>query len=296
MGCPCEIRIGLPTGGDPRPIIDACMIEIRRFEAKYSRYDANSIVSKINQAAGKAAVRIDDETCKILDYATVCFELSDGKFDITSGVLRRVWNSRTRTIPSDEDLEQVIAVIGWEKVRREEDTIFLPVSAMEIDLGGVVKEYVADAVVNLLHDRDISSGFVNLGGDIAIIGPGLDGSAWEIGISDPDSPDSAIAKISLNEGAITTSGGYERYIEIDGERFSHLLDPTTGRPIKSLLSVSVIAGQAIVAGSISTVALLKTQEEGKAWLTKCEAPYLAIDMNREISGTILSSSGFNPGY
>ncbi|MFT7219789.1 MAG: thiamine biosynthesis lipoprotein, partial [Candidatus Azotimanducaceae bacterium] len=137
MGCPCELRIG---GQSPQRVIERCLKEVARFESKYSRYQPDSIVSKINHNAGKAAVALDPETGSILDYAQTCFELSNGLFDITSGVLRTIWNKDTKLFPAQSSINEVLSLIGWEKVERSLEQIYLPQPGMQIDLGGVVKE------------------------------------------------------------------------------------------------------------------------------------------------------------
>jgi len=279
MGCPCEIRL---TSSDPEVHSEQCLAEIRRFEARYSRYSENSLVSEINRNAGQKPTPVDDETDRILDYADVCFQLSAGRFDITSGVLRQVWQTNMQCLPDADEIAKVTELIGWQKVERKPGEILLPHNGMQIDLGGVVKEYVADAVVQLARKLGVSSGIVNLGGDIAVIGPQPGGAAWDVGIADPDDSASAIATIQMSQGAITTSGGYERYIEIDNRKYSHLLDPTTGWPVENLLGVSVIADQAVVAGSLSTIALLMPEDEALVFLAESGAPYLAIDTARQI--------------
>ncbi|MBL6690632.1 MAG: FAD:protein FMN transferase [Pseudomonadales bacterium] len=280
MGCPCEIR--LAGSKDPTTEGEHCLGEIRRFEAKYSRYSEDSLVSEINRNAGLSPTPIDDETDSILDYADVCFQLSDGRFDITSGVLRRLWQPDMSALPAPDDIAEVTRLIGWQKVRRKPGEILLPEAGMQIDLGGVVKEYVADAVVQLALKLGVTSGIVNLGGDIAVIGPQPSGEAWDVGVADPDDSTRAIATIKMKQGAITTSGGYERFIEIGDRKYSHLLDPTTGWPADNLLGVSVIADQAVVAGSLSTIALLMPEDEALSFLADSGAPYLAIDTAHHI--------------
>lgn len=279
MGCPCELRLVSP---EPEAHAEQCLTEIRRFEAKYSRYSEDSLVSRINNNAGIRSTSIDEETDRILEYADVCFQLSHGKFDVTSGVLRQVWHKDTKVLPDPKDIESATALIGWDKVTRKNGSIELPATGMQIDLGGVVKEYVADAVVQLAKSLGATSGVVNLGGDIALIGPQPDGRPWDIGVSDPDDSLQALATIQLSSGAITTSGGYERFVEIEGKKYSHLLDPTTGWPVDNLLGVSIIADQAVVAGSLSTIALLMPEQEALSFLKESDAPYLAIDTGRMI--------------
>ena len=269
------------------------MREILRFEAKYSRYRPESVASTINRAAGVRSVSIDEETASILEYAAVCHEQSGGRFDITSGAWRHVWHPERTTLPSQRERDACAARVGWEKVRLSEREVYLPLPGMELDFGGVVKEYAADAVAMVAGRAGIRHGLVNLGGDIRIVGPQPDGRPWRIGIVHPQRPDAAIATLSLADGAVTTSGGYERFVEIEGRRYSHLIDSRTGWPVDGLLSVSVVAGQAIVAGSVATVALLQSPADGLDWLERCGAPYLAVDRRLGCHGHLAADEGRN---
>ena len=240
MGCPCELRFDADSEEAFSRAIEPCLREIRRFEAKYSRYLPDSVTSAINRAAGASAVPVDEETASILKYAAVCHEQSDGLFDITSGVFRHVWHPQRTTLPSQQELDACAAKVGWDKVQFSERKVFLPLPGMELDFGGVVKEYAADAAAMVAGKAGIRHGLVNLGGDIRIVGPQADGRPWPIGIVHPLRTDAAIATLSLAEGAVTTSGGYERFVEIEGRRYGHLIDPRSGWPADGLLSVSVV--------------------------------------------------------
>ena len=291
MGCPCELRFDADSKEAFSGAIKSCLREIRRFEAKYSRYQPDSVTSAINRAASVRSVPIDEETASILKYAAVCHEQSDGRFDITSGAWRHVWHPERTTLPSRRELDACAEKVGWEKVQLSERAVFLPLPGMELDFGGVVKEYAADAAAMLAGRTGIRHGLVNLGGDIRIVGPQADGRPWPIGIVHPRRPDAAIATLSLAEGAVTTSGGYERFVEIEGRRYSHLIDSRSGWPVDGLLSVSVVASQAIVAGSIATVALLQSQADGLDWLERCGAPYLAVDAELRCHGHFAGHRG-----
>ena len=291
MGCPCELRFDADSEAAFSRAAEPCLREILRFESKYSRYRPDSVTSAINRAAGTSAVRIDGETASILKYAAVCHEQSEGLFDITSGAFRRVWHPQRKTLPSRQELETCAANVGWDKVQLSKQDVFLPQPGMELDFGGVVKEYAADAAAVVAGKAGIRHGLVNLGGDIRIVGAQADGRPWPIGIVHPLRPDSAIATLSLTDGAVTTSGGYERFVEIDGRRYSHLLDPRSGWPVDGLLSVSVVASQAIVAGSVATVALLHPRAEGLEWLERCGAAYLAVDSQLRCHGDFDAGAG-----
>jgi len=284
MGCPCELRFHSDTKRAFDRAAGQCVREILRFEKKYSRYQPTSVTSKINRAAGRTPVSIDAETVAILRYAAVCHEQSGGLFDITSGVLRRVWNRERTALPLPGELDACLALVGWERVEHSENQVYLPLKGMELDFGGVVKEYAADAAALIAGQAGVRHGLINLGGDIRIVGPQPGGEPWPVGIVHPLRTDSAVATVSLANGAMTTSGGYERYVEIGGRRFSHLIDPRTGWPVDGLLSVSVAAEQAVVAGSIASIALLKAPESGLEWLERCTAPYLAVDAQLKCHG------------
>lgn len=275
MGSPCELKLS----GDPalcQQVAADCQREAARFERRYSRFTTDSITAQINASAGGVVVPIDAECRAILEYAGVCWSLSDGLFDITSGVLRRIWTKGRTQLPTPDELYPILALIDWQKVELSEAGVRLGTPGMEIDLGGVVKEYAADALAQRIRSAGIESAVVNLGGDIFCIGANPEGQPWRIGIKNPGGP-GAIAQVGIANAGLATSGGYERYLEIEGKRFSHLLNPATGMPVESLASVSVIADQSVVAGSIATIALLKGQTGGLDWLRTLECDFLAID-------------------
>jgi thiamine biosynthesis lipoprotein len=285
MGCPCEIILEAEQD-KLSSVADLAIVEAKRFEKKYSRYREDSVVSAINRAAGVERVNIDEETHLLLSYAETCFLESNGLFDITSGVLRKVWHKEMVSMPDTETLQHILQTVGWEHVDRTSSTIFLTKPEMEIDFGGFGKEYAADAMASLIRQHGVAHGIVNLGGDIVVLGPHLSGAAWQIGITHPTVAGDAIATIAIESGAITTSGGYERYFEVSGKRYSHLLNPKTGRPVDGLLSVSVTAKHCLVAGSLATIAMLNDSKNGLAWLEDAGQPFLAFDKHLAPFGSL----------
>lgn len=286
MGCPCELRL---FSDDVAVAIDGtkqCIEEALRLERKYSRYLHDSVTTTINRAAGQSAVVVDTETAALLEYSNACFDQSNGLFDITSGGLRRIWHQSMTGLPSTEDIEQCLTLVGWDKVQLDEGSVFLPIEDMELDFGGVVKEYAADSLAEIARSCGIQHGLINMGGDIRIIGPQPDGSPWLIGIVHPTVPDAAIATINVDSGALTTSGSYERFFEVEGKKYSHLINPKTGWPVDGLLSVSIAAPLAVVAGIIASIASLNNEQDGIAFLDECELSYLAIDQNLISHGRI----------
>ena len=282
MSSACEVRLD----GDDEHVLAAAaqqaIAEVRRIELKYSRYRDDSVVSRINTAAGGAqAVDVDAETASLLDFAGKLHAFSDGLFDITSGVLRRAWDFRAGRLPEPAALAALLPLIGWSQVEWPQAStarrcIRLPRSGMELDFGGFGKEYAADRAMAALAAAGQRHGFVNLGGDIRLLGPRADGSAWRFGIQHPRDDAATIASVEMVEGALASSGDYERFFEQDGRRYCHILDPHTGWPVCTWSSVSVTAPACAAAGALATIAMLKGAQ-ALDFLCTQHATYLAVD-------------------
>jgi FAD:protein FMN transferase len=281
MASDCEVRLAGVSGARARTLATLAMTEVRRIESKYSRYRADSVVSQINAAAGNGEpIAIDAETAQLLAFATQLFELSDGLFDATSGVLRQVWDFKTGRKPTALQLAEVLPRIGWNHLQWSDQSARLTLPGMELDFGGFGKEYAADRAATLLANEGIQHGLVNLGGDIRVIGPQADGSPWLMGIRHPREArqdDAVIASIPISNGALATSGDYERFFVEDGERYCHILNPKTGWPAQHWQSISVIAPLCVAAGAMSTTAMLKGHD-ALAFLDGQGVSYLAIDV------------------
>jgi len=250
----------------------AAIAEVLRIEAKYSRYRPDSVVSRINAAT--APVEVDDETRGLLQFAQACWRESGGLFDITSGVLRQVWRFDSGRVPPDEEIAAVLPFIGWGRVSTTGD-VHLD-TGMEIDFGGFGKEYAVDRATACLADAGVKSGMVNLAGDLTILGPQPDGSPWRVGIQHPRKRGALVAQLPIFSGAVATSGDYERYIEVDGVRHCHVLDPRTGKSARGFQSVTVHASSCLVAGSAATIAMLKGARDGMEWLEALGLAHLCV--------------------
>jgi thiamine biosynthesis lipoprotein len=276
MASVAEVQVYASDADEAERVFAAIQCEVERIEAKYSRYRADSVVAAINRAAGGEPVAVDAETAALLDYADACWRQSDGLFDITSGVLRTVWDFKNGVVPDSHQLAEALARIGWSRVQRGPQSIALD-AGMEIDFGGIGKEYAADRAMGVAAEVGIRHGLVNLGGDIRIIGPHVEGHPWRIGIEHPRVPRSTIAHLELSAGGLATSGDYERYFVRDGRRYCHILNPTTGWPVEDgPQSVSVVAPLCTIAGSCATIAMLKG-DGAEAWLSDQGVAYLLVD-------------------
>lgn len=287
MGSPCELRFYHSCETQSKKIADKLIAEVHRLEFKYTRYRDDSITAEINKRAGSGhLLSVDEETATLLDYAGVAHQQSDGLFDITSGILRRAWNFKVNQLPEQSLIDSLLPLIGWEKVDWSEGHIHLPLEGMEIDFGGYVKEYAADAAIKILTESGVDHGLVDLGGDIAVLGPQLDGRPWSIGVRNAYRPEQAMATIELDEGGLASSGNYERFIDVEGKRYCHILNPFTGWPVDSLASVSVLAPHCLIAGTVTTIAMLKGQQGGVEWLESVGLPFLLLDQQGEFAGSI----------
>jgi thiamine biosynthesis lipoprotein len=290
MGSPCELHLYGESRSRCDALIERAIAEVARLERKYSRYRDDSVTSAINRSAGDSSgVVVDDETASLLDYAATAYSTSGGLFDPTSGVLRRAWNFKSGRVPTRTELDAVLPLVGWERLAWRRPKLSLPHAGMELDFGGFVKEYAADRVVELCRARGARHGMVDLGGDLAVIGPHPDGKPWIVGIRDPRAPQGAMASVRLAACAIATSGDYERCMIVDGVRYTHVLDPRSGWPVTGMRSVSVVADRCLVAGTATTVAMLKGASEGARWLDELGLPNLRMNDAGEVSGTLATS-------
>lgn len=282
MSSPCEIRLDVPYQQSPKYLTSAArdaILEVRRIESAYSRYQPDSIISKINLTSRKKTlIEVDSETSYLLNFADQIFSLSDGLFDITSGVLRQAWDFKNKTLPAPEALAAIMPLIGWPNVIRKGSHVGLGLPGMEIDFGGFGKEYAADRAAGVLFERGLRHGFVNLGGDIRVLGPKSDGAPWRFAIQHPRNEGEIIASVDLSSGALATSGDYERGFEQNGQRYHHILDPSSGWPAQYWSSVSVIAPACVAAGALSTIAFLKCGQ-ALEFLNAQQASALLFDLN-----------------
>jgi thiamine biosynthesis lipoprotein len=265
MASPCEVIIQSTDKQLAAKLGDVITNEVWRIEDKYSRYNQRSICSAINNNAGHS-VAIDEETYLLLNFAEQCYQLSDGLFDISSGVLRKVWSFQGEdgdidNFPTAEQVNQKLAHVGWRKVHFDQNQISL-VKGMEIDFGGIGKEYAVDRAIILAKQLTNSPILVNLGGDLAVTCSRLNNEPWQVAIEHPDADNNHTSLtdmiVSLKSGALATSGDARRFLINEGKRYSHILNAKTGWPINEApRSITVVAPQCIQAGILATLALLQ---------------------------------------
>lgn len=256
MASPCQLLTEVTSKADALELLNAVAREAWRIEDKFSRYISGNVVDQINTSDGRQ-VEVDDETANLLDFAENLHGMSHGRFDITSGALRAVWNfDSSDRLPAQADIDAVVQCVGWQRLSWTRPLITLR-PGMEIDLGGIGKEYAVDRAAAIVSQQSEASGLVNFGGDLAVVGAAAV-SAWRVGI---ESLEPAVSQpdrlIRISGGALATSGDARRFLLRDGVRYGHVLNPMTGWPVeKAPRSVTVAADTCTQAGMLATLAML----------------------------------------
>ena len=269
MASPCEVLIETGDKDLASRIGLRARDEALRIDRKFSRYRDDSLIQAINTSRGRPR-RVDAETARLLDYGAALCKLSEGRFDLTSGVLRQAWSFDEGPIAAHpEKIPTLLERIGWQRVTWQPPMLTLP-EGMEIDLGGIGKEYAVDLVADWAALQTDSPVLVNFGGDLRCTGRPPQGGAWRVGIESIDQAGEAARRIELKAGALATSGDAKRHIEIDGVRYGHIFDARTGWPARGApRSITVAAPTCSQAGSYSTLAML--QGEGAEAFLKTES-------------------------
>jgi FAD:protein FMN transferase len=258
MASPCNVLVDTDDHAEAEALLAVAEAEARRIEQKFSRYRRGNLVDQINHSEGHP-IDVDEETALLINYAATCYEMSDGMFDITSGVLRRVWTfDGSSRVPARDAVRKCLRHVGWRRVTWEKPTLTLPVG-MEIDFGGIGKEYAVDRAAALIGSRTQSSYVVNFGGDLYTAGLRRGNRTWAIGIDDPErTGTAALYRLDVPTGGIATSGDARRYVQWRGKRLGHILNPKTGWPVAGApRSITVFGRTCMEAGTLSTLGYLQ---------------------------------------
>jgi len=265
MASPCELLVETEDAGLARRLASFASGEAWRIDRKFSRYRDDSVVAAINASGGRR-IRLDDETARLLDYGEMLWKLSEGRFDLTSGVLRHAWSFDEGPVKADvARIPELMQRVGWQRVAWERPYLTLP-AGMEIDLGGIGKEYAGDLAADYAAAQSETPVLVNFGGDLRCTGRPPRAGAWKVGIESLTEAGEAVRRLELKSGALATSGDAKRHVEIDGIRYGHIFDARTGWPTPGTpRSVTVAADTCSQAGSYSTLAMLQG-ENAEAFL------------------------------
>lgn len=287
-----ELRL---NGTDDHGLIDECFRQMSEYESLLSRTREGSDVWRINHSRG-SSVEVSDDTAALISLAQDYYELSDGAFDITVAPFTALWDFQDQpgSIPADSDLAAAQTHVGFPLLHIEGNTVTLSDPDAAVDLGGIAKGYIADRLKEFLKSRGISSGYINLGGNVLTIGTKPGGVPWNIGIRKPFAEASELIRtVEADDISIVTSGTYERYFEKDGTIYHHILDPASGWPVQNgLQSVTVLSSSSAEGDALSTTCFVLGLERGMELvesLDGIEAMFITDDQELHCSG------GFPPG-
>lgn len=258
MACTYSIVVYGEERNSLRQAVDAAFDEVDRIDRLMSHYKPDSPLSQLNREAAKKPVKVEPE---LFDFIVECLRYSrasDGAFDITVGPLMKAWGffRGEGRMPSEQELSKARRSVGYRHVISDEKerTVFFDQPGVELDLGGIAKGYAVDRAVTVLKQRGIKSALVSAGGStIYGLGAPPNGAGWEVKLQDPIAPDKTALTLKLKNQALSVSGSYEKFFEMEGRRYSHIMDPRTGRPVEGVLSVAVITDTGTAGDALDNV-------------------------------------------
>ena len=272
--------------------IDAVIAEMHRVDELMSHYKPESQLSQVNRDAAKAPVKVDPELAGLIARALEFSELSDGAFDITYASVGYLYDYRERKHPTEAEIQAALPAVNWRHlvVDREASTVRFLEPGVRIDLGGIAKGHAVDSSIAILEARGIRNATVTAGGDSRILGDRR-GRPWVVGIRHPDERDRVIARVPLEDAAISTSGDYERFFDEDGVRYHHIIDPATGKSPRGVRSVTVIGPNSTLTEGLTKSVFILGPERGIA-LIEAQEDVDAVVVTAD--GRVIYSKGLEP--
>lgn len=255
MGSAFELIIAGESAEKAEKLLNLGIKEIERLESLLTEFRDSSVTSSINRMAGISAVQVPDEVYQLIIRCQRISNLTQGAFDISIKPLKYLYDFKGKELrlPSQRQLKSALNKTGYQNIRLLKDNrIYLTKKGMEISFASIGKGYAADEVKKLWIKKGVQNGVVNASGDLSVIGTKAENTPWKAGIADPINPVKTILNIPLNQGSIATSGNYEQYFDLQGERYSHTLDPITGLPVRGIKSVSVQGHSAELCDALAT--------------------------------------------
>lgn len=266
MGCRFDFTIIAEDSLTAEKHIDSAIKEISRIENLISDWKSDSQISRVNQNAGIRPVKVDKEVWQLVQRALYISEITQGAFDISFAALDKVWkfDGSMTQLPTPEEIKKSIKKIGYKNIILDSlnSTVFLKIPGMKIGFGSIGKGYAADKAKELMLKEKVKAGIINASGDISVWGQQLNGKEWKIGVVNPFDPADIMGAFFLHDKSVTTSGSYEKYVELNGKRYSHIINPKTGYPVHGIMSVTVIGPNAEMANGFSTSLMVLGKEEG----------------------------------
>ena len=272
MGSKFEITLVDKDSLSAEKNIDKSVSEIRRIENLISEWNPETQISEVNRNAGIKPVKVDAEVFALTEKGIYFSQLTDGAFDISIVAMDKIWkfDDSMNELPSEESIRNSVKNVGYQNIilDKTNSTIFLKNQGMKIGFGSIGKGYAADKTRELMKSFGVQAGIINASGDISTWGTQPDGTPWAIGINNPFKDDTIAAVLYLKENAVTTSGSYEKYAEINGKRYSHIMNPKTGYPSTGLTSVTIVGPNATMANGFSTSIMVLGRKKGLKLIKK----------------------------
>ncbi|RLA60982.1 MAG: hypothetical protein DRR04_04090 [Gammaproteobacteria bacterium] len=286
FGGSCHLLVNNSAGRGAQ-LLALAQEEIRRLEIKFSSYEPESVISRINREAGTGVFTpLDAEVRSLFQYVAALWDESKHMFDPTTRLLQNCYDDKGRLLASAEQLRGMLNLVGWRHLEIGEDGARLSGKGMLIDLNNCIRPYTIDSVCKILLQSGVSNALIEMDKDIATIGKQPDGANWLVGVRFPRGSRTAITRLKLNHKGYAMRGDFERAVSQGGERFGRALSPVDGQPVLGLLSVAVIADNCLTACSAASVARLKTELAGLNWLAKLGFPWMAVDRQLNCHGPL----------
>ncbi len=256
MGSRFDISVVASSHEDGENFFDLAIAEISRIERLISSWDANSQTSEINRNAGIKPVQVDSELFDLIQRAIQISKITEGAFDISYASMDKIWkfDGTMTEMPTEEEITNSVQKVGYENIILDKNnrTVFLKLSGMKIGFGAIGKGYAADKAKKILQEVGVKAGLINASGDLNCWGKQPDGTSWKVGITNPLNKDKLFSWFDIDNQAVVTSGNYEKYIEFNGKRYTHIIDPRTGYPATGIISATVFAPKAELADALAT--------------------------------------------
>jgi thiamine biosynthesis lipoprotein len=294
LGSPFEITVVSKDSIEGKYFAEKSVVELKRIENIISEWKPESQVSEINRNAGLKPVKVDFELYQLIEKSIKFSILTDGAFDISFASMDRIWrfDGSMKEMPTEEQIKNSVRNVGYQKIilNEKDTTVFLKNAGMKIGTGGIGQGYIADKIKTLLLSNGCKSGLVNISGDIITWGKQPDGNPWTVAIVNPVNKEKVFAFFPLIDSAVETSGNYEKYVEFEGIRYSHIIDPRTGYPAQGIASVSVFAKHTEIADALATGVFVMGIEVGLDLINQLEGiECIIIDLD----GKIFMSKGID---
>ena len=285
MGSAFEFVI-VATEARGEALLDAAVQEVKRIEYLLTEFSETSQTALLNRSSGGAPVTVDTETYALLQRCIMLSRLTQGAFDITAGVLKRLYNFKGGALvwPDPNTREQTLRKVGCQHIQLFDDhRVLLEKTGMRIGFGAIGKGYAADRVKTLLQREGVESAVINASGDLTAWGLRVDGTPWKVGIADPDDPARILLWLPADRVSVATSGDYEQFFERDGVRYSHNIDPKTGLPVHGVKSVTVVSASAELSDALATAVFVMGAEVGLHFISQLpETHCLIIDSDNNV--------------